>query len=772
MDTPPPPPLSSSSSSSSSKKDNKNHLFHHSNLLSKNSNKTLTRRLKLYTEEEQLNKLSIENILEKTLLLSKDKLWKQYEIIFYTNILTNKQINNLKNNTNNNNNSSNNNNNIELYLLIFFSIEQSTGYCVIISIKGKDIEFKQSWNLMEIKRIKFGTNLNEFIVTVDEDYSWRTISNLDRDEIVWVLIHVCQYLCDNDIKSKGIELQHLSTAISTKGTLNKFTILKKLLEENMDDMNPYTSGDMLSFTPEEADAEKLFDELQWGTTTNTTTSTSTSSSSTLSSDGNSDPAILQKKLKTESDVLHVEICDFLLQWEDDDLIGHSIAMGELKSSQEYKLNSNVSNSSSRETLEMLTVLTQVDQELKLVDEWLKKQVNYLSTVQKELFQIEAENSTLETSWHNLTAVKTMITSLLNGPLSLASDLEVDLRSPVNIVRAALFEDKELKNTSTILSRLITALESLRNGLNLIEGNDPSFDPNQWERIQTMSVITHQRNKLIELSDIVCNSLTDLVSNLFKTLLQHKALTDPNPNTSQKNRTIIVRKFSFSSITNRVKEQQGRYLVSNEDETNNNNNNVINTTTLTTATVATTTTTTTGNNNPSTTTLPTQLSSRNMSTVNSSSVVYGAVTNQILNAQQVYHNAILPFIPLLENLAALSPTLSEILNHSYIEATEAYLYTPLCKDLFRDLLNSIPSRQTPIFTLQSAPKSLARKMTNPSLRFQHPSMCRSGTPLVVTSWTVFSIAIKLIEEVASQEKFFLSQVLFFLLLYHITSFLSY
>jgi hypothetical protein len=710
----------------SGKKKEKPFLLSSPSLLSKQSSMrtgTLSKRLKLYTDEDHhTNSLSIETLTNRIINLSKDYLWRSYEILYHLPILvsTSSKANYDKKN-------------LETFLYFFYSVAQSTGYGVLVQIKANEIEFKHSWNFMDIKNIKYGNEINEIILTVDEaaaPLSYRTMSSIDRDEIVWILIQICQYLCDHNIKAKSFETKHLIAAIAAKDTFNKFPLLKKLLEENMDDdlIDPFSSTgeSILSFTPEESDAEKLFDEFQWG---NTTTTGMGNPGTGATMEGNSDPAILQKKLKTESELLHIEICDFLLQWEDDDLIDHSIAMGEWKSQQERVKASTVSggkgndgrSSSSRETLEMLTILAQVDQELILVDDWLTKQINYLSSVQRELFQIEAENSTLETSWHNLSAVKTMITALLDGPLSLASDHEVDLRNPVAIVRAAL-EDKELKNTQSILLRLVNALGSLRNGLLLIEGNDPSFNPAQWERLQSMSVIAHQRNKLIELSDLVCNSLTDLVGNLFKSLLQHKALTDQN---IPKNRSIVVRKFSFSTVTNRVKEQQGRYLVVNEDDVDD------------------------------TDTVTPELG---IPTAGSTSVAYGTLTNQLLNAQQVYHNAILPFLPLLENLSALSPSLSQLLSTSYIEATESYLYCPLTKEMFRELFNSIPSRSYPVFTLASAPKSLAKRMTNPTLRFQHPSMCRSGTPLIVSPWTVLAISIKLIEEVVSHEKAFLTDIL--------------
>mmetsp|Transcript_16821 Transcript_16821/g.25292 ORF Transcript_16821/g.25292 Transcript_16821/m.25292 type:complete len:994 (+) Transcript_16821:71-3052(+) len=657
------------------KKKDKNGFLRNPGILSKNSNKGTSRRLKLYTDDDYDTKTTMESLQDKVIDLSKDKIWRSYEIIYYMAItpVSKKSTHIKKHHT-------------DHYLFIFYNSQIASAYIVSISNRGKHMEIKQSWNMSDIRNLKLGNDLNTFIWSTEIDYTWKAASSVERDEVVWVLIHVCKYLCDNDAKFQAIDIQGLGTAIVTNDTLTKHPPLAKYLEDNLEEINRQTSqNDVLAFTPEEVDAEKLFDELHWGM---------------VGSDGSADPAHLQRTLKNEADSLHVEICDFLLQWEDDEVTKDGST-----------------TSGARETLELLSVLDSVDQELRCVDEWLGAQVGYLSGVQAELFQIEAENGALETSWHNLSAVKTMITDLLVGPLALASEHEKLLRDPGPVVQASLADSRDLRDSADILLPLVTALGSLRDGLEAIKGTNTAFDKAQWQKLQSMSVVSHQRHKLVELTEHVCHGLFDFCSTLFKGILQHRALSEaPGKGQAHGSRTVIVRKFSFSSLTNSVKEQQGRYLVASE-----------------------------GNEVGA--------------GVNTNDIHFSDLsTNQLLAAQQSYHSSVTPFVPLLVHLSALSPSLAETIRSTYVESTESHLYGPLFKEMFRNLFASIPHRQGPVFTLGTAPRSLARKHTNPSLRFQHPSLCRAGGVLVASPWTVLAVALTIAEDVVAKEKVFLQRVI--------------
>ena len=134
-----------------------------------------------------------------------------------------------------------------------------------------------------------------------------------------------------------------------------------------------------------------------------------------------------------------------------------------------------------------------------------------------------------------------------------------------------------------------------------------------------------------------------------------------------------------------------------------------------------------------------------------------VLNQIAQAQQAYHEVIYPFYSLMENLSELSPSLQENLRESYVTYTEKHLFSTLFKELFREIIDMLPPHNTKELVLSSMPKCLAKKLTTPPLRFQHPSICRSGTPLVLSPWTIFSSVVRLADDVIHNEHLFLSRV---------------
>mmetsp|Transcript_472 Transcript_472/g.832 ORF Transcript_472/g.832 Transcript_472/m.832 type:complete len:1029 (-) Transcript_472:383-3469(-) len=665
--------------------------------------------LKLYTDED--SDLSKNWLPEKVVEMSKDKLWKNCEILYWIPVARKDKIQ-VKSRS-------------DRYLFVFYNAEQSDGFLLNISCREKDVEFKKSWPLSDIKSVEFQENSTIFKISLEHDYTWTTTSNIERDEAIWVIIHICKYLCSNEIKVKstmGIKL--LGLALTTNKTLSNFSLLRKLLDENMDtEYRDLLGNDLLTFTPEETDAENLFDELHWG--------------SSDSEGGNGDPAQLQKCLHDETGTLFVEICDFLLQWEEDDE-KEAIIKGYTGRDTDTSKNS---NASVRETFELLSSLDSVDASLENVNDWLSEQVEYLSGVQSQLFQIESENSGLETSWHNLTAVKAMITSLLRGPLSLDESHEEILRHPQKILHIALHEEKTLQNTSRVIAPLVEAITALRNGLESIEGKNCDFTPVQWRHIQSMTMITEHRQKLRQLTSDVCTELVDISQSLFKVLVQHKALND------EKYGGKPIRRFSFTTIVNSVKVAQGNFKVLNTEEVHSGDQEK----------EIVTSSSHSDDNPPDSTSTAERLPEVTYSS-SSKSLESDNVVNQIASSQRDYHHAIYPFFTLMENLSELSPSLQENLKESYITYTEKHLFSPLFKDMFREIIDLLPSHQTKELVLSNMPKSMARKMTAPSLRFQHPSICRSGTPLVVSPWTILSSVVRLGDEVIQKEHKFLCRTI--------------
>lgn len=496
-------------------------------------------------------------------------------------------------------------------------------------------------------------------------------------------------------------------------------------------------NDLLILTPEESDAEALFDELHWGGS---------------NADGDiGDPAELQKCLHDETDTLFVEICDFLLQWEEDDEADPGNGSPHRNSNEIIAS----SNSCVRGTFELLSSLDNVDASLENVNDWLNEQVEYLSGVQSQLFQIEAENSGLETSWHNLSAVKAMITSLLHGPLSLKSAHEDTLRHPQQVLQRALHEGGGLENTSEIITPLVEAISSLRLGLENIEGVKCDFTPAQWRQIQAMTAISEHKQKLHQLSSDVCAGLLSFSQSVFKTLVQHKALSDEKVGGKP------VRRFSFTSVVNSVKVIQGNYKVLSEEQEQEQVKGGLEESVLRVSQdsqIGSKNDLTSAYENP-----PDGTSTTN----DAPNVPYSSfqlpepgdeVVNQIAQAQGAYHRAVYPFYLLMENMSELSPTLQDNLCESYVTYTEKYLFSPLFKGVFRDMIELLPSHQSKDILLSSMSKCLARKMSTPALLFQHPSICRSGSPLVLSPWTLFSAVVRLADEVIHAEQLFLSRVM--------------
>ena len=136
----------------------------------KSKKSTGKRVLKLYTDD---NSDDTRNWLpEKVVELSKDKLWKNCEIIYWIPVSRKDKIQ-VKSRS-------------DRYLFIFYNSEQSDGFLLNISCRGKEIHFKKSWHLStDIKSVEFSENSNIFKVSLEHDYTWNTTSNIERDEVMW-----------------------------------------------------------------------------------------------------------------------------------------------------------------------------------------------------------------------------------------------------------------------------------------------------------------------------------------------------------------------------------------------------------------------------------------------------------------------------------------------------------------------------------------------------------------------------------------------------------
>ena len=67
-----------------------------------------------------------------------------------------------------------------------------------------------------------------------------------------------------------------------------------------------------------------------------------------------------------------------------------------------------------DSVEVLTALAHVDTELSQVEAWLGAQIGELSHIQSKLGLIESESGFLETSYHNLSSMHSLIDTVLRS----------------------------------------------------------------------------------------------------------------------------------------------------------------------------------------------------------------------------------------------------------------------------------------------------------------------------------------------------------------------
>jgi hypothetical protein len=492
----------------------------------------------------------------------------------------------------------------------------------------------------------------------------------------------------------------------------------------------------LSFTAEETEAEKIFDELHWNV------------------DGG-DPNDLQKILKSESELLHIEICDFLLQWEveneevrrqesQDEVLQKSLLTSPIgntgntgsnkngKVDQQQSSSGHDSKSRVKETIALLLSLAQVDDELVAVDEWLGSQIDHLATVKLELAQIEKENSVLETSWHNLSSLKNVITALLNA-LHLPTEHEITLKNARKTVTVAL-QDKTLSRTDDILKSLLVAIEALRNCMNALKNGEfeNGITEKDWQHITTLSIVIIQRKKISEISESLCQSLDDFSSTLFGTLLDHKFIVDAINSEALMSTVCLSKVTSITLVINEIKQlQELLYLPDGES----------------------------------------RLSTLEMSKPNNNQS--SQMVTHLMHAQRVFHEAIVPFTPLIEILSEFSLTLSQQFTQSYTISVTQKLYNIIIKQIFKDVQKYINPRQTTV-TMASLPRCvLPNQMTAPTLQFRHmdngstknTSLATTAAPPFISSWTALPVLVRLCEPLIEREDTFINQVFIYTYIYY-------
>ena len=402
-----------------------------------------------------------------------------------------------------------------------------------------------------------------------------------------------------------------------------------------------------SITVEEQDAQLIFEQLNWETLDKNVLS----------------PSELQIYLGKQADSLNMEIMDFLLHWEQDELQSQfksrSISSFQSSNSEARKL---------KDTSELLNEISKIDQELGLVDKWLDVQIGRLSGVQSELQQIEVENGSLEASWHNLSSLKTMASYLVDT-LCLSPNEEDLLKTADRIIEHVLrlrsLDDVEekIKDLLDAGKRLLTGLSvrgvPTKQGTTIVtagagEKNRFQLTDVQWAQLQVMMSVSQQRMRLISHAEAYCKAFVHVGATMFKLLLKHKDLNDP----FQPNNSILVKSVNVTDILN-------------------------------------------------------QLSASYKSSSRFMTPFPRSFPNPLLQAQNVYQKALGPFIPAIEHFIELLPHCpaavavllesKQSIHLNYVEATRDLLYRPIFKQLFKDTSTLIFARSSHHITLGNVPK---------------------------------------------------------------------
>jgi hypothetical protein len=460
-------------------------------------------------------------------------------------------------------------------------------------------------------------------------------------------------------------------------------------------------------------------------------------------------ADVQQKFSDALQQLNIEICELLLQWEEDDVLSasshrsrnsQSSACSVCNNSPNFWRNSNAhprqrpedpsealrcpgcaGHVAVRDTGELLQALRRVDADLAGVDVWLGEQIDHLSSVQGEIKQIQSESSALEISWQNLTRIQALVKSIVNN-LQITAE-EEDLITKADKHLRSILNGSVVVTTSDFegaLAPLLAALRSLVRALGTSVESVASCTPEEWEHVKLSAGVLQQLEKLNNVAAGFCTLMNDMMTTIYSLILKHRALND----SSKSNDSVIIRRYSFSTLSKEIQEASSISLLSAENAS-----------------------------------------------------LRGRVKNQLLAAQNAFHTALKQFLPVLDATIVLVPTnlalpLIGRSRRAYVESVQQLLYSPLIKQLFKELLSAVAV--CPPQTLATIPRSRAAKVNSNnemnSMFVQYSYGIRESSaavavarPHVFRVWDALVGAAHLLGPVIAREReFFSVRLLLFLL----------
>lgn len=237
----------------------------------------------------------------------------------------------------------------------------------------------------------------------------------------------------------------------------------------------------------------------------------------------------------------------------------------------------------------------------------------------------------------------------------------------------------------VVDPLCLSLGTLRSALSTNEDSlpGPEYSNDDWDHLKLVSGIMEQRQKLNSTSFNFCSSAGEFLSTIFSSILHHKAFNDVS-----KPDSIIVRKFSFSIAQREVDLCSGKVQTSISDDER-----------------------------------------------------WGALSrkNQILSAQRCYHEALVPFLPLLEHVVALNPALKNRTMKSYVDSTQQYLYSPLIRQVFKEAL---PANGTlSVISLTSLPRAKASRVFAKTSTLQPPTFSSVRDNLLLILFNICPVVVR-------------------------------
>jgi len=575
---------------------------------------------------------------------------------------------------------------------------------VQVVVKGHEFEVKNSWELRILRAIDYGEDDVEIVISFDAaDYKIRFVNSLERDETLWIIVQCCKLFIGVDVSvGYAVDIDSIGYTISTNGSLNRFPLLLSLTS------NLRISGD--TFTEQEADAEDKLEELKW-------------------TEHGGTPQDLQQILSKETELINMEMIDFLLKWEDE---------GDSKSNSKNK----------GDTFDILNSLSAVDEELEGVDLWLTEQLDKLASVQEKLYSIEKETGSVEASFQNLTSVKDILETFLEEMYFTTVEQDY-LQHPERLIEDAL-DQEDLSNADELLSPLNTALGKLQLGLAMNEKKlqarldekrkevgstyqGAHISRAQWKRLQAMTAFASQRNLLIDLADSFSNSVNDVAGTLFDSLLKHKSLNNPST------QNITVKKFNFERMIQEGLAFGPSYFNKNNSPDSDNGRRDFNDTRARHDSVN--SAGSDGNYIP-------QLKMVTTKKLNNS--------NQAIIAQRVFHGALNDFIPILEAILHLTPNLAISLSSSYVQSVYTRLYSPLLKLMLKEIRHMLHPRASPL-QLSNVPVFTLKYIFTGCplpLRFDQHQYKDCG---MLTAWGALGLAFLMLSPVIKREESFFDDI---------------